>query len=148
MRAVALPCSRLRPGSVVCSTSTTLLRERHGGRRDESGVLRGQRSILTRQLVAGSPKDPKIQSGLNDNVREQQLGCPVLRVGTALPCPPLRLQCPCRNSGVFSLALLVTILRLLYLKWLKLGKNFGVSSLQGDRQDFEEGIRTICGHGF
>ena len=54
-------------------------------------------SIPSRRHVAGTRTDPRSHGGLKDDVRDQQLGCPVLRVRTVLPCPPLRLQGPCRN---------------------------------------------------
>ena len=38
--------------------------------------------------------------------------------------------------------------RILYLKWLKLRNHFGISGLQGDRQDCEERARTMCSHSF
>ena len=109
MTDVALPCLRSRLGIALCLNSATLQREQHGGRRDESGAAQGRRSIPSRQLVAGTQTDPRIQSELKDDVRDRRLGCLVLRVEIVISCPPLRSQRPCRNPGVLSLALFATM---------------------------------------
>jgi hypothetical protein len=61
------------------------------GRRDESSVEQDRRSIPSRRHVAEIRLDPRSRAGRTDGARDQQLGCPVLRVGIVLLCPPLRL---------------------------------------------------------